>query len=286
MLESFNSNKWIKKLELDEFPEPELIHLNHPVLICHGFGAIVSLIKPSPLYDVAMLFRTHNILAFAPNIVPYADIETRAESWINVLHQLLETIPATKVNIIAHSMGGLDMRYALANYDIKEHVASFTTVCTPHYGTSLAELSLKTPEVIRERLGEFLDWMGDHMYTKTKSDVIASAKQLTRSYVEQSFNPKVPDVEGIPYYSYSSAVGKATSHPVNMVARYQNNHIYEKEGLNDGMVSVKSAQWGKHMGTGNLSHLEQMNMGLKSDRRELYESFWTDIVKMLSANGY
>ncbi len=70
MLDSLNTDKWGAKLELDEFPEPEVVHLNHPVLLCHGYGAIASLVKPAPLYDVAMLMRGHNVLAFAPNIVP------------------------------------------------------------------------------------------------------------------------------------------------------------------------------------------------------------------------
>lgn len=286
MLERINNTKWLKKFELSEFPEPEIVDLNHPVLICHGFGAIASLIKPSPLYDVAMLMRAHNVLAFAPNIVPYADIETRAESWVQVIEKLMEKIQADKINVIAHSMGGLDMRYALANYDIKENVASFTTVCTPHRGTSLAEASLKTPDVVRERLGDFLDWMGDHMYPHTKSDVLTSAAQLTRRHVLEVFNPKVPDVAGIPYYSYSSAVGKATSHPIKMFTRYQNNLIYDKEGPNDGMVSVESAKWGEHMGTGNLSHMEQINLGLKDERQDLFEAFWMDITKMLAQKGH
>lgn len=286
MIKHLNTQKWLKKFELDEFPEPELIELKYPVLICHGFGAIVSLIKPSPLYDVSILLRTHNVLTFAPNIVPYADIETRADNWVTVLQKVIKRIPGDKVNVIAHSMGGLDMRYALAHYPIKEQVASLTTVSTPHHGASLAEVSLNTPDIIRDRLGGLLDWMGNHMYPKTKSDVIASTKQLTRPHVCQSFNPEVPDVEGIPYFSYSSAVGKSTSEPISILTRYQNNLIYDREGINDGMVSVNSAQWGEHMGTGNLSHLEQMNLGLSDDRRKLFKSFWINIAEMLASRGF
>ena len=45
----------IKKLELKEFTQPEIIQLKYPVFLCHGFGAIGSLVKPSPLYDPCML---------------------------------------------------------------------------------------------------------------------------------------------------------------------------------------------------------------------------------------
>lgn len=80
MIETFNTDRWLSKMELKEFPGPEIIHLKHPVLLCHGYGAIATLVKPSPLYDIAMMMRRHHVLAYAPNIVPYAKIETRARA--------------------------------------------------------------------------------------------------------------------------------------------------------------------------------------------------------------
>ena len=286
MIERLNTNKWLKRFELNEFPEPEIVELNHPVLLCHGYGAIASLVKPSPLYDVALLLRSHNVLTFAPNIVPYAKIETRAKSWQKLIKELTEKTPNGKVNIIAHSMAGLDIRYALTNLEIADDVASLTTISTPHRGTSLAELTLRTPEAIRDKLADFLDWMGDRIYPHTKSDAVASAAQLTRQYITEVFNPKTPNRDDIPYYSYSSAVGKGTDEPIRVIARYQNNHIFENEGLNDGMVSVASAKWGEHITTSSLSHLEQMNMRLKDDRTDLYENFWLEVVKMLAKRGH
>lgn len=286
MIEQLDTNQWLKKFELNEFPEPEVVQLKHPVLLCHGYGAIASLVKPSPLYDVALLLRMHNVLAYAPNIVPYAKIETRAESWVRLIRKLTEQTPTGKVNVVAHSMGGLDIRYALAKLGVANNIASLTTVSTPHRGTSLAELTLRTPEAIRDKLGDFLDWMGDRIYPHTKSDSVGSATQLTREYVTEVFNPEIPDVSGIPYYSYSSAVGKGTTEPIRVIARYQNNHIFEEEGPNDGMVSVESSKWGEHIKTCNLSHLEQMNMRVKDDRKSLYQGFWLDVAKMLAAKGH
>lgn len=286
MIERLDTDKWLKRFELDEFPEPEIVQLKHPVLLCHGYGAITSLVKPSPLYDVALLLRMHNVLAFAPNIVPYAKIETRAEGWVKLIEQLTDKIPCQKVNIVAHSMGGLDIRYALSNLGIDNRVASLTTVSTPHRGTSLAELTLKTPDAIRDKLGDFLDWMGDRIYPHTKSNSVGSAAQLTRKYITEHFNPATPNIDTIPYYSYTSAVGKGTNQPIRVIARYQNKHIFEAEGPNDGMVSVQSAKWGEHIETSNLSHLEQMNLRVKNGREQLYNAFWLSVVKMLETKGH
>ncbi len=273
-------------MELKEFPEPEVIQLKHPVLLCHGYGAIATLIKPSPLYDVAMMMRRHNVMAFAPNIVPYAKIETRAARWVKVIDDIIAQTDIEKLNIVAHSMGGLDMRFAISQLTAAPHVASFTTVCTPHHGSSLAELSLRTPGAIREKIVDFLDWMGNRVHPHTESNVSESVEQLTRHYMTKEFNPSVPDAPNTPYYSYSSSVGKGTDHPIKVIGRYQNNHVYEQEGLNDGMVSVKSAQWGEHIKTGEISHLEQMNLRVKDERKALVEAFWKDVILMLRERGH
>ncbi|HYW35229.1 MAG TPA: alpha/beta fold hydrolase [Balneolaceae bacterium] len=286
MLEVFSSNRWSSKLELKEFPEPEIVHLNHPVLVCHGYGALAGLVKPSPLYDVALLMRSHNVLAFAPNIVSYAKIETRAARWMRLIHKVKERTGAEKLNVVAHSMGGLDMRYALSKLDAAPHVASLTTISTPHRGTSLAELALNTPDRIRDKIGDFLEWVGDRFVPTDKSDAIGAARQLTRIYINNEFNPEITDVPGVSYYSYSSAVGRGTDQPIKVISRYQNNHIYEHEGLNDGMVSVESSKWGEHIKTLNLSHLEQINLRVREERKHLFEAFCLEVIKMLEAKGH
>jgi len=286
MLDRFNSEKWFKRFELEAFPEPEVIRLQYPVLLCHGYGAFASLIKPAPLYDVALWMRSHGVLAFAPNIVPYATIETRAEEWVELIRELAGGGPYSKFNVIAHSMGGLDMRYALCRLGASEYVESFTSVSTPHHGTSLAELVLRTPDTIQEKLGDFFDWMGDRVYPRTKSDAIGSVKQLTRSYIGGTFNPEIKNVESIPYYSYSGAIGKGTSEPVETVTRFQNLHIFNNEGVNDGFVSVESARWGEHLETAPISHLEQMNLRTGKERQPIVRSFWIRVLKMLEKRGH
>jgi len=286
MLDQFNRQKWLKKFKLKEFPQSDYIKLNYPVLLCHGYGSIASMIKPSPLHDVCMLMREHCIPSFAPNIVPYAKIETRAEAWVDMIEQVIETTGASKLNVVAHSMGGLDIRYALSNLDMAANVESLTTVATPHHGTSLAEFALNAPKTIREKLGTFFDWIGDNLYPQIKSDSIGSAEQLTRDYIEQTFNPSTPNVPTVSYYSYSATVGEQTSTPIAMITRFQNKLIYDREGLNDGFVSKKSAIWGKHVKSIHLSHLEQMKLNLDKKRIPVWQKFWTELLLHLSKQGH
>lgn len=48
-----------------------------------------------------------------------------------------------------HSMGGLDARYYVAALGGSKHVASITTIGTPHHGSHIADLAIKFSEMAR-----------------------------------------------------------------------------------------------------------------------------------------
>ncbi|WP_018127864.1 esterase/lipase family protein [Balneola vulgaris] len=281
-----NTPAILKRLKLQEFTQPDIIPLKYPVFLCHGFGAIGSLVKPSPLHDPCMLMREHGVWAFAPNVVPYASIETRAKNWVRLINLVCDKYGLEKVSVVAHSMGGLDMRFALAHLDIAHRVTSLTTVASPHHGTYLADLILKTPEIITEKLSDVVDWFGNSVYPQEKSQVLSSVEQLCRNYIQKSFNPNTPNHPDIPYYSYSAAVGKGTEKSLNPVFLFQNAQIYSKEGVNDSFVSVESAKWGEHMGTLELSHMNQINVQVSKENKPVYNQFWTGILRMLKEQGF
>lgn len=277
--------KYLKKFELSEFPQPEVIQLKYPVLMCHGYGGFSTLLSPSPMHKPCMRLRSFGIQAFAPNIVPYATIETRAEQWSGIINKLKKTYGYEKVNIVAHSMGGLDMRYAIARLGVADSVASLTTIATPHHGTSLAELVLNSPDTIRDKLAEFVDWFGESIYPSTKSNAAAAVHQLTREYVTGEFNPAIPDMDGVQYFSYSAAVGKGTGEPLHPIYRIQNQLIFQHEGINDSFVTDESAKWGQHLDTLPISHLEQIEIQVKENRKHLVEKFWLNLAENLKKNG-
>lgn len=277
---------YLKKLELTEFPQPNLIRLKHPVLLCHGYGGFSMLVSPSPIHDSCMRLRGYGIEAFAPNIVPYATISIRAEQWAEVIERLKQQYGYEKFNIVGHSMGGLDMRYAISELGIASSIATLTTIAAPHRGTSLAEIVLTAPMTVKEKLGELFDWFGESIYPGSKSDAVAATEQLTREYITDEFNPNHPDDESVTYFSYSAAVGKGTKHPLNPIYKLQNQLIYYREGVNDSFVGLESAKWGKHLGTLPLSHLEQIEIQTSKERIPLVENLWRDLAMNLQKNGF
>ncbi len=276
--------KYMKKFKLEEFPQPDIIQLKYPILICHGYGGFSMLVKPSPVHDSCLRLRSYGIHTFAPNIVPYSTISIRAEQWAEKIIQLKQQYGYEKMNVIAHSMGGLDMRAAITHHGMDSSVASLTTIAAPHQGTSLADIALTTPDMLKDRLSFLMDWLGENIFPSQKSNAVGAVEQLTRSYVQEEFNPNTPNVDGVKYYSISAAVGKGTDHSLNPIYRLQNQLIYQKEGLNDAFVTVESAIWGDHLGTLPISHMEQIEIQLSKEKEPMVDKMWRDIALNLQKN--
>jgi triacylglycerol lipase len=150
------------------------------------------------------------------------------------------------VNIIAHSMGGLDARYMISRLQPKNvEVLSLTTVASPHRGSSFADYVFE--EIGEQRLPTI------YKICESIGFGTGAFSQLTRTYMNEEFNPKTPDDETVRYFSYGAMVK-----PSLWSAFRQPHKIVEREeGANDGLVSVHSARWGVYKGTlMGVSHLD------------------------------
>jgi triacylglycerol lipase len=275
--------KALQALRSKPFPQPEVILLRQPVLMCHGFGALGNFTSKGLLHETCMMLRTRGVLAFAPNILPYGKIETRAEGWCEAIDQILEITGAEKLHVIAHSMGGLDMRYAISTLGRHAQISTLTTVSSPHRGTTLAGLTLNTPDAIRQSLEDITNWFGNNVYPKIPSDVAGALEQLDPDYVMDVFNPANPDHPNVKYRSVTATCGKGTDTGINRLLIPFNNYIYEREGANDGYVAEASAEWGEVILRTRLSHPEQIRLNLPAKKRPVWEKFWTDILKELES---
>jgi triacylglycerol lipase len=147
------------------------------------------------------------------------------------------------VNLVAHSMGGLDARYMVTRLNMADRVRSLTTISTPHRGTYLADWFLanfrrRVPLLLAmEALGVNVDGFSD-----------------CRPSACRDFNARTPDVERVRYFSYGGAVSAAHVTPV---LRRAWNLLTVAEGPNDGMVSVASSRWGEYLGTVHADHFAQ-----------------------------
>lgn len=78
----------------------------------------------------------------------------------------------------------------------------------------------------------------------------AAYANLTTDYCNQYFNPNTPNDPNVSYYSY----GANATFPSWSLLNLASQLVKDKEGVNDGIVSVKSAKWGKYMKTVEADH--------------------------------
>jgi triacylglycerol lipase len=72
---------------------------------------------------------------FAPGVNFKGSVQTRGQQLADAIHEIREP-----VHVIAHSMGGLDARWAMAKRpDQTQNVVSLVTIGTPHRGSEVAD---------------------------------------------------------------------------------------------------------------------------------------------------
>jgi len=145
-------------------------------------------------------------------------------------------------------MGGLDCRFMTTHLTSRAfRVLSVTTIATPHRGSSFASHFLNT--IGATRMPSVLSLLD--MLPNGGGDGKAFECLTVESMVK--FNEETPDVEGVRYFSWG-----ATYDP-GLIDTWKWPHsvVLEKEGPNDGLVSVESSKWGTYLGTlSDVNHLD------------------------------
>lgn len=270
---------------LEPHPQPAFIDVRHPIMLMHGFGMLASIRRRGHLHEEAMHLRSHGVQAFAPNVSPYDTVPVRAELWEERLEYILQETGAEQVNIVAHSMGGLDARYLISVLGRHEAVASLTTVSTPHHGSNIACILLEQPERFREMAAAFVDWLGTTTLADASSNVHQALTELTPEHLTETFNPQVPDHPDVRYWSYAGHAGRETEVTLNPFMNMLNRVLHQHEGPNDGFVSVESAQWGSFRGTLPADHAQQVGLRPSDDGPFDAHAFYGEIAEHLAQEG-
>jgi triacylglycerol lipase len=226
-----------------------------PVVLHHGFMGVefragpINLLTNFRGIDRAIAARGHPLIV--SRVHPTAGVATRARQLKEVMLRQFEILGLPKgerVIIIGHSMGGLDARYMITRLGMADRVRALLTVTTPHRGTSYADWCVRH---IGQRLGAL------RLFNLVGWDMQAAIDVQTESC--RRFNEDVPDHPDVRYFSVSAA---RPWHRVPAFALHSYKVVYDAEGDNDGLVSVRSSTWGEHLGVWPADHWHTVNKRL------------------------
>ena len=215
----------------------------YPILLVHGIAYRDDMALPS-WGNVPAFLRRGGSAVYLADTEAWASYTSNGEIIRDRIAGILAETKAEKVNIIAHSKGGIDARYAISAFELGDQVASLTTVGSPHRGTCIADIVVDNLADRADFLYDAVNCLGILMGDK-HPETSQAVSELTRDAMHE-FNLKYPNLANVYYQSYGTEMLNPLNDPL-FSATYLLLQKYE--GDNDGMISKSSYQWGEFQGT-------------------------------------
>lgn len=206
------------------------------------------------------------------------------------IREIVEKTGCGKVNIIAHSKGGLDARTAIAATSARQYVASLTTINTPHRGCEFADYLLdEIPEKQQLSIANKYNTVAAKLGDKNP-DFLAAVYDLTSERCRER-NEIIHDDPDIYYQSVGSVMNEASSGQFPLNFTY--NLVKYFDGENDGLVGVNSFNWGSSLqmvrlqkkGRG-ISHGDMIDLNRQNLRGLDIREFYVQLVSDLRERGF
>lgn len=289
------------KIKLSKFKPPKA-GKKPPIVLAHGMARpdylIDSIFKTLnlSLYDFSLVSdRFHYFKGIASHLkeagfevyhtsVSFAaDVATRARDLKREIEKILEKTGHKKVHIIGHSMGGLDARYMIVEEKMAKKVVSLTTIGTPHWGTSVADVVIE--QGVDKVIGIFRKIINLEGIRSVTTEICKKFNEYAEPF-EAANNV---------YYQvyYSSKKHESTFLPFQISWQI----INEREGPNDGLVSVESQKWTERLvgKNGTIKPVYQYEFPIPADHmdqmgwwnlNEVHKAAWWNMKALREKNRH
>jgi triacylglycerol lipase len=287
----------------DAAPAPAS-HGPYPIVLVHGLFGFNKIGPLEYFYGVPELYAARGRQVFTPQLDAIQSSEVRGAQLVTDIEAAKLQTGADKVVLIGHSQGGFDVRWA-ANHD-PDSVAAVVTLGTPHRGSPVADVAAgAVPGDAESALDDLADLFG------VQSASFSGALSTLTSAGAASFNAATPDVPGIPYMSVAGRSGLAPASacpPSTQLTATWDSSVDAYEPLiapvagilaaaalpatpvQDGLVTVDSAEWGEFLGCIPTDHLQEVCQiaGASDGLGNSFDclQFFGDLESLLSQRGF
>lgn len=268
----------------------QVCHTRYPLLMVHG--VFFRDFKASFLNywgRISDELIQNGATVFYGNQQSAASVEKCGAELAERIKQIVAETGCQKVNIIAHSKGGLDSRAAIARYGVEDMVASLTTINTPHRGCEFADYLLSKvgqgfKNTVASTYNAALSRLGD-----PDPNFIEAVTDLTHENCER-FNNMTPDSDKVFYQSIGTYMNTPSSGKFPLNFSY---HLVKYfDGRNDGLVGEKSFPWGQRFnmlapaGPRGISHGDMIDLNRENIDGFDVREFYVQLVSDLKSMGY
>lgn len=255
----------------------------YPILLVHGV-----MLKDYKFFKafgrIERLLWAHGHRVSTSRTDGLGTIESNAAQLKAQIEEILAETGEEKINLIAHSKGGLDARYMIDRLDMGDRVASVTFLSTPHKGSGVATGLYKLPSPLKKLIAFWLNFWY-RVFGDQTPDALEVCRQLrhTPEGVLQELNR----YDGIFMQSYSTTLARSRDDFVMGIPLIFSRY-YEK-GDSDGMVSVESSKFAQYRGDctdASVSHSEIVDFLARKKKKEKIYAFYLELCRELEQRGY
>ncbi|MDE7168266.1 MAG: hypothetical protein K2O28_05390 [Clostridia bacterium] len=253
----------------------------YPILLVHGI-----VLKESKIFKafgkIDKKLKAEGYCVYVSNQDGFGTIENNAEQLKIQIEDILKKENSAKINLIAHSKGGLDCKYLISELHMQDKVASLTTLCTPHKGSPMASKIMSLPKFMLKFIAFWINFWY-HIFGDKHPDSFTVCKQLQQHDEETAF----PFSDKIFCQSFSTTMKKAKDDFVMGIPLIFSRHFDKVE--TDGLVPVNSAVFENYRGNcieGSVSHSQIVDFMTPKSKKEKIYSFYLEICKELAEMNF
>ena len=268
----------------------------YPIMLVHGVF-LRDDGKQDPWGNIPAALTERGALCFHGNQSAVATVKANAKELKHRVYEILEETGSEKINIIAHSKGGLDSRYMISMFDMGDKVASLTTINTPHRGCRYVSFLLRAlPSFLKDsivrRKNEKFKRLGDEF-----PDYLGAIEDLS-SEKAVKLDKIMRDDPRVFYQRFGTSLTKPldAQYPLCLYHSF----IMLFDGKNDGLAGESSLRHGKYTyvrpklknlkKTGRrkrgFSHWDISDWKGREYIRPAVIRFYTDLVNDLKDRGF
>lgn len=220
----------------------EICRTKYPIMLIHGIGH-TDTESPDYWMRIPDALRLRGARVFFGGQDSFGSIKENGIQIAEKIIELTENGSADKLNLIAHSKGGLDARYAVSMCGISAKTVTLTTIATPHRGIRSIDIMKRKRKISIKGLLWIFNTMiragGGH-----RPESNDEYEKLSCDYMDV-FNQYVKNASGVYYQSYAFDM-KNMRTDIAFALFY--GIVKMHSGRNDGIVDVESAKWGDFKG--------------------------------------
>ncbi|MFT5429996.1 MAG: pimeloyl-ACP methyl ester carboxylesterase [Myxococcota bacterium] len=276
----------------------------YPIVLAHGMAGFNEFGPIQYWVGVEERLRSLGYAVYVAVVDPLNGSDVRGKQLAAYIDRVLACTCAEKVNIIAHSQGGIDSRVVVDAMGYGDRVASVTTIATPHRGSLFSDIGLGLVPGNLDPIINFLGWMLAEVYTDPLEEVEVRATLLWMSTEHlENFANDYPTDTSVDWISYAGRAGitalgwpecvdvplpnPVAKAPLTLPLLATWTLLGGLAGVdNDGLVTVDSSKWGDFRGCLPADHIQEIGMFIGVPQVFDHLAFFQQHVELLVARGH